>query len=128
MFNVIFDGRDFEMITRIHPNPEENYQDAFLVLSSITDQQQKTRLEAIERGKSLQKNLELRFNKLKLRCIWASEIKRSKRSSGRKVKDFIESTSHCVQENQENEYMSDHLSTMHFQTKGNSLQDCLSGM
>ena len=85
------------MITCIHPNPEENHRYDFLLLSTITDQQQKTRLEAMEKEKSLRKNLELRLDTLKLRHISALEIKRSKRSSKKGVK-----------ESKENEYMSDH--------------------
>ena len=116
------------MITRIHANLEENHEYDFLLLSTITEQQQKTRLEAIEKWESLQKNLELRLNKLKLRRTLDLEIKHSKRSPGREMKDYIKRTSGCVQENKENEYMSDHLFTMHFRTEDNSLQDCSSEM
>ena len=127
-FNFIFEKRVFKIITRIHANPEENHEDAFLLLSTIMEHQWKTRLEATERGKSLQKNLELRLNKLKLRRIPDSEIKRGKWSSEKEIKDIIKSTFGYVQGNEEKEYISDHLFTMPFRTEDNSLQDCSSGM
>ena len=59
----------------MHDNPEENHKDAFLLLFITMEQQRKTRLEAIEKEKSLQKNMELRLNKLKLRHIIALEVR-----------------------------------------------------
>ena len=77
----------------------------------------------MEKERSHQMKVAVRLKQLKLRHISALEIKYSKRSSKKEIKDQIESTFGCAQENEENEYMSDHLFTMPFRTKDNSLQD-----